>query len=170
MQFSVLLFIFNISILSAFPCVYGKLYKHIFKWLISHDLTVTPFLHISPSFFLFFFFCYNHRVRLDIFHRIICINYIYITSFVHLFKKTLSLYNVQDVLFSLERRAFGTLDPVNLMRGLGRKRSWSKKGNMMNYLKNRWFCDTVICSHYPWLMIGPWQVHCSGPQFHSCSH
>ena len=126
--------------------------------------TVTPFLHISPFLFPFFFFAIIIELDWISFYRIICINYIYITSFVHLFKK-LWVCVMYKMCFSALREELLDAWIRESYERTWEETIWSTKRHIDELLKNRWFCDTVICSHYPWLMIGPWQVHCSGPQF-----
>ena len=79
-QFSALLLSLTSAYYQHFHVLW-KLYKHIFKWLISHDLDSHPFSSYFSFHFSFFFFCCNHRVRLDIFlqnymHKLYIYNFI----------------------------------------------------------------------------------------------
>ena len=136
---------------------------NIFKWLISHDLDSHPF---SSYFSFHFSFFFAIIIELDwiSFYRIICINYIYITSFVHLFKK-LWVCIMYKMCFSALREELLDAWIRESYERTWEETIWSTKRHIDELLKNMKFCDTVICSHYPWLMIGPWQVNCSGPQF-----
>lgn len=48
------------------------------------------------------------------------------------------------------------MDIGNATEGLRRKPSEIAKRHVDALLKNMRFCGAVICSHYPWLVIGPW--------------